>query len=49
MPAPSQSAQLVLEEGGGGGEGKTGRENKGFGFTFDQTIIRERKRLEYGC
>ena len=28
---------------------KTWRENKGFGFTFDQTIIRERKRLEYGC
>lgn len=39
MPAWSQSAQLVLE----GKKKKTGRENKSFGFSFDQTIIREKK------
>lgn len=45
MPAWSQSAQLVLKGGGN----RTERENKGFGFAFDQTVIRERKRLEDGC
>lgn len=44
MPARSQSTQLELKGGEEQIKGEERKQNKtrGFGFTFDSTIIRER-------